>query len=82
MESYVVEQGEMTANAFRTIWDLKSETKSDLKCPRDQCQLNAFTYKNVELDFCMQCRGIWFMLWSWRGLPIVMTWRRVTQKAA
>lgn len=33
MESYVVEQDEMTANAFRAIWDLKSETKSDLKCP-------------------------------------------------
>ena len=47
----MVEQDEMTANAFRAIWDLKSETKSDLKCPRDQCQLNTFTYKNVELDF-------------------------------
>ena len=28
MESYVVEQGEMTANAFRTIWDLISMDSS------------------------------------------------------
>jgi Zn-finger nucleic acid-binding protein len=82
MESYVVEQDEMTGNAFRAIWDLKSEIKSDLKCPRDQCQLNAFTYKMLSWIFACNVEESGLMLWSRRGLPIVMTWRRITQKAA
>ena len=50
----------MTAKAFRTIWDLKSEKSPTLKCPRDHSDLYVFSYKGVELDFCMDCKGLWF----------------------
>ena len=60
VESYLVERDEMTAKAFRTIWDLKSEKSPTLKCPRDHSDLHVFSYKGVELDFCMECKGLWF----------------------
>jgi Zn-finger nucleic acid-binding protein len=50
----------MTAKAFRTIWDLKSEKNPTLKCPRDHSDLHLFFYKEIELDFCMECKGLWF----------------------
>jgi len=56
----LVERDEMTAKAFRTIWDLKSEKSPALKCPRDHSDLHVFSYKEVELDFCMECKGLWF----------------------
>ena len=60
VESYLVERDEMTAKAFRTIWDLKSEKSPALKCPRDHSDLHLFSYKEIELDFCMECKGLWF----------------------
>ena len=60
VESYLVERDEMTAKAFRTIWDLKSEKSPALKCPRDHSDLHLFSYKGIELDFCMKCKGLWF----------------------
>ncbi len=60
VESYLVERDEMTAKAFRTIWDLKSEKSPALKCPWDHSDLHVFSYKEVELDFCMECKGLWF----------------------
>ena len=60
VESYLVERDEMTAKAFRTIWDLKSKKSAALKCPRDHSDLHVFSYKEVELDFCMECKGLWF----------------------
>ena len=60
LESYLVERDEMTAKAFRAIWDLQSETSETLKCPHDQSGLRVFTYKATELDFCMECKGLWF----------------------
>jgi Zn-finger nucleic acid-binding protein len=60
VESYLVERNEMTAKAFRTIWDLKSEKSPTLKCPRDHSDLYVFSYKGIELDFCMECKGLWF----------------------
>ena len=60
VESYLVERDQMTAKAFRTIWDLKSEKSPTLKCPRDHSDLNLFSYKGIELDFCMKCKGLWF----------------------
>ena len=50
----------MTAKAFRTIWDLKSVKSPALKCPRDHSDLHLFSYKEIELDFCMECKGLWF----------------------
>ena len=60
VESYLVERDEMTTKAFRTIWDLKSEKSPSLKCPRDHSDLHLFSYKEIELDFCMECKGLWF----------------------
>ena len=60
VESYLVERDQMTAKAFRTIWDLKSDKSPTLKCPRDHSDLNLFSYKGIELDFCMKCKGLWF----------------------
>ena len=60
VESYLVERDEMTAKAFRAIWDLKSEKSPTLKCPQDYSDLHVFSYKGVELDFCMDCKGLWF----------------------
>ena len=60
VESYLVERDEMTAKAFRTIWDLKSEKSPALKCPLDHSDLHLFSYKEIELDFCMECKGLWF----------------------
>ena len=60
VESYLAERDEMTAKAFRTIWDLKSEKSPTLKCPRDHSDLHVFSYKGVELDFCIECKGLWF----------------------
>ena len=60
VESYLVERDEMTAKAFRTIWDLKSEKSPALKCPQDYSDLHVFSYKGIELDFCMECKGLWF----------------------
>ena len=60
VESYLAERDEMTAKAFRTIWDLKSEKSPTLKCPRDHSDLHVFSYKGIELDFCIECKGLWF----------------------
>ncbi len=60
VESYLVERDEMAAKAFRTIWDLKSNKTPNLKCPRDHSDLHLFSYKGIELDFCMECKGLWF----------------------
>ena len=60
VESYFVDIDQMTAKAFRTIWDLKSDKSPTLKCPRDHSDLNLFSYKGIELDFCMKCKGLWF----------------------
>tara|TARA_B100001123_G_scaffold199303_1_gene226553 strand:- start:1628 stop:2092 length:465 start_codon:yes stop_codon:yes gene_type:complete len=60
VESYLVEKDQMTAKAFRTIWDLKSEKSPTLKCPRDHSSLHLFSYKEIELDFCIECKGLWF----------------------
>ena len=60
VESYLVERDEMTAKAFRAIWDLKSKKSPTLKCPRDHSDLHLFSYKGIELDFCMECKGLWF----------------------
>ena len=42
VESYLVERDEMTAKAFRAIWDLKSEKSPTLKCPRAHSDLYVF----------------------------------------
>ena len=60
VESYLVERDEMAAKAFRAIWDLKSKKTPNLKCPRDHSDLHLFSYKGIELDFCMECKGLWF----------------------
>jgi len=60
VESYLAERDEMTAKAFRTIWDLNSEKSPTLKCPSDHSDLHLFSYKGIELDFCMKCKGLWF----------------------
>ena len=60
VESYLTERDEMIAKAFRTIWDLNSEKCQNLKCPRDHTNLHLFSYKEIELDFCIECKGLWF----------------------
>ena len=50
----------MVAKAFQNIWDGQSDTSPNRKCPKDNISLYLFTFKGVELDFCMLCRGLWF----------------------
>ena len=57
----------MTAKAFRTIWDLNSEKSPTLKCPSDHSDLHLFSYKEIELDFCLQCKGLWFDTLEFEG---------------
>ena len=67
VESYLAERDEMIAKAFRTIWDLNSEKCQNLKCPRDHTNLHLFSYKEIELDFCLQCKGLWFDTLEFEG---------------
>ena len=59
-KKYLEERDEIASEAFRSIWDLRAEQSSSLKCPQDNASLYIFTYKGVELEFCQQCKGIWF----------------------
>tara|TARA_B100001250_G_scaffold391612_1_gene392669 strand:+ start:407 stop:727 length:321 start_codon:yes stop_codon:yes gene_type:complete len=60
LKSYLKERDEIAAEAFQSIWDLRAEKSPNLKCPQDSKPLYIFTHKGVELEFCQQCRGLWF----------------------
>ena len=60
VESFLVKHDKMAASACRSIWDLKTEISPILRCPQCQSGLHFFVYRGVELDYCMQCRGLWF----------------------
>ena len=60
VESHLVASDKMAASACRSIWDLKTEISPILRCPLCQSGLHFFVYRGVELDYCMQCRGLWF----------------------
>jgi Zn-finger nucleic acid-binding protein len=38
----------------------KIVTESNLICPTDKCSLGRINYKNIEIDLCTICDGIWF----------------------
>ena len=59
-KKYLEERDEIASEAFLSIWDLRAEQSSCLKCPQDNAPLYIFTYKSVELEFCQQCKGVWF----------------------
>ena len=59
-KKYLEERDDVASEAFRSIWDLRAEQSSSLKCPQDNAPLYIFTYKGVELEFCQQCKGMWF----------------------
>ena len=60
LKSYLEERDEIAAKAFRSIWDLQAEKIPNLRCPQDNQPLYVFVHKRVELEFCQQCRGLWF----------------------
>ncbi len=60
LKSYLEERDEIAAKAVRSIWDLRTEQSSNLRCPQDNQPLYVFAHKGVELEFCRQCRGLWF----------------------
>ena len=60
LKSYLEERDEIAAKALRSIWDLQAEISPNLRCPQDNQPLYIFVHKGVELEFCQQCRGLWF----------------------
>ena len=60
LKSYLEERDEIAAKAVRSIWDLRAEQSPNLRCPQDNQPLYVFAHKGLELEFCRQCRGLWF----------------------
>jgi len=60
LRSYLEERDAIAAEAFQSIWDRRAEKSQNLKCPHDNKPLYIFIHNNVELEFCEQCRGLWF----------------------